>query len=252
MTAPLSNAPRCRSALPSSPVAPGGQLEARLRRMDWYLGAYLVSLASAVAGAVSIFLLLLSLHGAVASGAPDPWGQGLAAWLVSPASLALMAAYVLGQPAALTLFLLSMANMRRIACMLGISGFRYGWGWTVGSFFVPLWCYYRPWVGLAEIRRAAIHSAEAGQAGTAWQYGTSWPTVALMATHLANMLVLFLSDGNGTLGTLTPEAVTRDLYLQGAALFLLAWTLALTTWYLWTVRQALRSMRWALGRTPAG
>lgn len=61
-------------------------------------------------------------------------------------------------------FLVAMLNARRLAEAIGIRSWNYGWGWTVGTIFVPIACLFRPWLGFAEIRRAIFATAAAGQA----------------------------------------------------------------------------------------
>ncbi len=52
-------------------------------------------------------------------------------------------------------FLFSMSKIRNgVEELIGKPAFFYGWGWTIGSLFIPIVCLYRPWVGFAEIRRA--------------------------------------------------------------------------------------------------
>lgn len=62
--------------------------------------------------------------------------------------------------AGLLAFLLAMTAFRRgLEAIVGASHLRYGWGWTIGSVFIPIWNLYRPWVGYAEVRRMAIAAA---------------------------------------------------------------------------------------------
>src|SRR5262245_9752443 len=79
----------------------------------------------------------------------DKWG--------TPIDLGAVALYGVG-------FLLAMLNARRLAEAIGIRSWNHGWGWTVGTLFIPIACLFRPWLGFAEIRRAIIDSAAAGRA----------------------------------------------------------------------------------------
>jgi uncharacterized membrane protein YhdT len=63
----------------------------------------------------------------------------------------------------------AMARARRIATEAGVTGYEFGFGWTVGSIFVPFWSLYRPWVGLAEIRDSIFGTLRDGRAGEAWR-----------------------------------------------------------------------------------
>jgi hypothetical protein len=81
----------------------------------------------------------------------DRWG--------TPIDLGAIALYGVG-------FLVAMLNARRLVEAIGIRSWNYGWGWTVGTIFIPIACLFRPWLGFAEIRRAIFASAAAGRATT--------------------------------------------------------------------------------------
>lgn len=70
-------------------------------------------------------------------------------------------------------FFLAMLNARRLAEAIGVRGWTYGWGWTVGTIFIPIACLFRPWLGLAEIRRAIVDSAAAGRATRSEEFSAS-------------------------------------------------------------------------------
>src|SRR6185369_3553321 len=55
------------------------------------------------------------------------------------------------------LFLAAIGYARSVVSSLpNYGGFTYSWGWTLASLIIPFWVLYRPWVGLAEIRRATF------------------------------------------------------------------------------------------------
>lgn len=80
-------------------------------------------------------------------------------------------------------FLYGMGTARKIIVrLLGPNALHFGWGWTVGSLFIPIWMLYRPWAGFGEIRQAITHMAKQGVADMSWkQTGTSVATVWLGA-----------------------------------------------------------------------
>jgi hypothetical protein len=54
------------------------------------------------------------------------------------------------------------------------------WGWTLGTLIIPIWCLYRPWIGFAEIRRAAIGMSKRQRISDAWERdGFSYATFAV-------------------------------------------------------------------------
>ncbi len=67
------------------------------------------------------------------------------------------------------------------------SPFRFGWGWTIGSLFIPFWNFYRPWVGFAEVRRAAGIAARQ-------RVSLEWKSDGFRAATLALGLGYFLGS----------------------------------------------------------
>jgi hypothetical protein len=88
---------------------------------------------------------------------------------------------IVGVALAFIAFFLAMARARRISQQCGITGYQYGFGWTWGSMFIPVMGLYRPWVGLAEIRKAIFISVRQRRLGNEWTNSaeTSYATLAL-------------------------------------------------------------------------
>ncbi len=81
--------------------------------------------------------------------------------------LATRALNLVGYAVAIAAFFTGMARARRIAGEILGARFEYGFGWTVGSIFIPIVCLFRPWVGLAEIR-GKFASADNPSSGATW------------------------------------------------------------------------------------
>jgi hypothetical protein len=75
---------------------------------------------------------------------------------------------LIGLAVILTGFFLGAARARRAAEEAGLTGYSHGLGWTMASFFVPFLNFYRPWVGLGEIRRSIFVAADDGETGRKW------------------------------------------------------------------------------------
>jgi hypothetical protein len=88
-----------------------------------------------------------------------------------------------GPAIALTGFFLGLLRTRQAAEWAGITGYAWSYGWTAGSFFIPILNFYRPWVGLGEIRRSVFVSLASRQTGKKWnRFGDlSAATIALAA-----------------------------------------------------------------------
>ena len=71
-----------------------------------------------------------------------------------------------GYAMAISAFFTGMARARRIAGEVLGARFEYGFGWTVGSLFIPIICLFRPWVGLAEIRGKFASAGNSGDGAT--------------------------------------------------------------------------------------
>lgn len=96
---------------------------------------------------------------------------------------------VAGIAVALAGFFVAMGRARRMASEAGISGYEHGFGWTVGSIFVPILNFFRPWVGLAEIRKSILISVRERRTGNGW--------AAFNEVSLATLAIgLFLMLGN--------------------------------------------------------
>jgi hypothetical protein len=54
------------------------------------------------------------------------------------------------------------------------------WRYTILSLFIPIWCLYRPWLGFAEVRRAATGIARRKSLSPSWRTdGFNFATFAL-------------------------------------------------------------------------
>jgi hypothetical protein len=98
---------------------------------------------------------------------------------------------LLGFPLILSAFFVAMARARRIAMAVGVAGFDCSLGWTIASFFIPILNFYRPWIGLAEIRNAVILSSRFRQGGEEWKNheGPTGATWALGAVAVVMPIV---------------------------------------------------------------
>ena len=77
------------------------------------------------------------------------------------------------------------AARRGLEKIIGEASFYHGWGWTIGSLFIPFWSLYRPWVGFAEVRRAALGVAKRGRVSMEWKSdGFSFSTFCLALTWI--------------------------------------------------------------------
>jgi hypothetical protein len=134
-----------------------------LRRFNTGLGIFVAGVAAIAATDAGLVWMLQRLREVV-----DQYGWGnvppedvppfeiLDQW-GTPIDLGAIALYGIG-------FFMAMLNARRLAEAIGIRGWTHGWGWTVGTILIPIACLFRPWLGLAEIRRAIVDSAAAGRA----------------------------------------------------------------------------------------
>ncbi len=73
---------------------------------------------------------------------------------------------LVGYTMAIAAFFTGMARVRRVAREVLAARFEYGFGWTVGSLFIPIICLFRPWVGLAEIRGKLASIGDSGSGAT--------------------------------------------------------------------------------------
>lgn len=122
-----------------------------------------ISLAGVVLAVVGVSVQLWLLRGYWTFGSPIVTRVPISMINSSGGSL-LSSGYLLAGVS----FVVAMAYARKVAESSGLRGFRWGLGWTIGSFFIPILNFYRPWVWFAEIRRAAFDSAALATAGAAW------------------------------------------------------------------------------------
>jgi hypothetical protein len=75
----------------------------------------------------------------------------------------------------------SMRCARTAQERVSVTGYEYSFFWTVATILVPIANLFRPWLGLAEIRRVAYVGSLTGSAYGAWEEGapTSWATIGL-------------------------------------------------------------------------
>jgi hypothetical protein len=99
---------------------------------------------------------------------------------------------ILGYAGIYACFFGTMYYIRQAQERAGVRGYRYGFFWTAATVFVPILCVFRPWLGLAEIRRVASFGAHKGTPAGALSEGapTSWATVGLAAWLLAGGALL--------------------------------------------------------------
>jgi hypothetical protein len=131
--------------------------------------------------------------------------------------------------AAVLVFLVAGHRARGIAEDLLIYGYRWSYGWTVLSLFVPLVNLVRPWLGFGELHRALTNAARIGRIGSHWRHGFSdaalllalaWigTAFALVALHRAYAAADL--SGSRIAALLVMELVARLLFLIVSAGFL--------------------------------
>src|SRR5262249_10217506 len=153
---------------------------------------------SKIRGAAALSSGRLWMVGAVLFGVAMLLGPALELWLVSTVGK-LLAIYLYGHiPAELlaavcetidyiysvasvvgTLgivicLFISMRYARAAQERVGVTGYKYSFFWTVATIFLPIANLFRPWLGLAEIRRVAYVGSLTGSAAGAW--ATEAPT----------------------------------------------------------------------------
>jgi len=86
----------------------------------------------------------------------------------------------------------SMYYARAAQKYIGAAGYAYSFFWTVATLFVPIANLFRPWLGLAEIRRVAYMGAATGDAASAWAPGApaSFATICLASWFILGGLIL--------------------------------------------------------------
>jgi hypothetical protein len=157
----------------------------------------------------------------------DKWGV--------PIDLGAIALYGAG-------FLLAMLNARRLAEAIGVRSWNYGWGWTVGTLFIPIVCLFRPWLGFAEIRRAIFASAAAGRATKDDDEFSTFTLILGLAIVVGAGIVNTMGTAANRLATPTSLASFYGYVDQASHMLLTmaaaqAATLAIMLTYLLTIRR---------------
>ena len=101
-------------------------------------------------------------------------------------------------------FLLSISKIRKgLEALLGNTAFFYGWGWTIGSVFIPFVSLYRPWVGFAEVRRAVKGMASRRRISMEWLFdGFNSDTLILGLGYICASIALRVVDAEAnTIGS---------------------------------------------------
>ena len=145
-------------------------------------------------------------------------------------------------------FLYGLTQYRRsLESLMGGQPFQFGWGWTIGSLFIPFWNLYRPWVGFAEVRRAALGIVARQRVSLEWKSDPfSTATLVLGLSYFIGSVTLQILAGRAETISKNPsfglEAVDliRDLLIidVGARGVIVGVML----WYLRTIVAALRKV----------
>jgi hypothetical protein len=145
-------------------------------------------------------------------------------------------------------FLYALTQHRRsLEAVMGGAPFKHGWGWTIGSLFIPLWNFYRPWVGFAEVRRAAFGIARRQRVSLEWQ-GDGFSTGTLvfgLGYFLGSVAVQGIAKaaerlaGDPNFGLDAVESL-RDLLIADVGFR--AFLLGLLIWYLRAIGASLRKI----------
>jgi len=145
-------------------------------------------------------------------------------------------------------FLVSISKIRGgMEALLGKQAFFYGWGWTIGSIFIPFVFFYRPWVGFAELRRAVRGIASRRRVSLEWKTdGVSGDTLILAATFIAGSLMIrALGMQAGDLaatpnfGIETVDSLLRLMSFETVARLLM---LVVLIWYLHSLTRAAKQV----------
>jgi hypothetical protein len=116
--------------------------------------------------------------------------------------------------AAVAAFFVAMSGPRKAMMGLGRRDWKYSYGWTVATMIVPLWNFYRPWVGLGEIDRALGNAARTGRIDDSWRRDFSGATLALgLVFMIAGLLVQAIDLIGDTLPLLAAQTGRLDLGL---------------------------------------
>jgi len=145
-------------------------------------------------------------------------------------------------------FLYTLTQHRRgLEALMGEQPFHYGWGWSIGSLFIPFWNFYRPWVGFAEVRRAAFGIAKRRRVSLEWKSdGFSTGTLALGLGYLVACFALrvvgkmagrIMSDPNVDLAAV--ERLGNLLVVSAGIQVFILFSLV---WYLLSIGGALKKV----------
>jgi len=116
--------------------------------------------------------------------------------------------------AAVAAFFVAMSGPRQAMTQLGRRDWQYSYGWTVATMIVPLWNFYRPWVGLGEIDRALNNAARTGRIDDGWRRDFSSATLALGLVFMtAGLLVQTVDFIGESLPLLAAQTGQLDLGL---------------------------------------
>jgi hypothetical protein len=136
--------------------------------------------------------------------------------------IAASAAAAIGILAVLAGFFRSIVQARRDAETAGLAGYQYDIRETLWSALIPFYNFYRPWVGLSELRRSIFVAVDMRQKGKRWnKYGdvstaTIGLAVVLLIALAAEIVVVAIADRHrarnpGDAYDLLGEARTRIL-----------------------------------------
>lgn len=145
-------------------------------------------------------------------------------------------------------FFCCLGAARTAAHYFGIADFRWGWGWTIGSCFVPVIFLLRPWFGIAEIHGALVQTHRQDLQGTQWRdSGVALPT-ALFAglTFVANLASYFIHDWllPSQIDALQTTALETSTFLSSVSTWLYVDLMLTLSWvgysiyYLWSIVEA--------------
>jgi hypothetical protein len=142
-------------------------------------------------------------------------------------------------------FLVAMTKYRSAIKVLIGETFSYGWGWTIGSLFIPILGLYRPWVGFGEVRRAVIGIDRRRTLTINWKSnGANFGTVILALVWIGGMVTLRVTDIEGVKLARTPgfgldqvTALKHYLAIEAGLRIIIFGTVI---WYLRSIASALQ------------
>ena len=135
---------------------------------------------------------------------------------------------------------------------LGIRDWKWSYGWTVATFFIPFVNLVRPWLGLGEIDRAITVNARQGSIDKGWRQDTSGATFLL-----ALAIIVGSAIARGLARTLDrlpePRSLAHAIELFEKTQYYLGWIIAINAvimlvigLYLYRQHANLRILRKAL------